>query len=153
MPSLSFIIGGMRYVGERNQIPVFFGMAFGQVALYALSGILTTAVNVAAYWACADMVGMPTVPSTAVAWVAAVLFAYLTNRVWVFGSTKQGAECAGELFSFFAGRAATGVVELGLMALLVDFLGFSGPLSKLATCIVAAVLNFVFARVFVFKEE
>lgn len=57
---------------------------------YVIFGVLTTIVNYVSYWLFAHPLGCGTVFSTAVAWVLSVLFAYVTNRRWVFHSEAKG---------------------------------------------------------------
>lgn len=54
---------------------------------YGIFGVLTTLVNVIVYWTSARLLGLGVMPSTVIAWILAVLFAYITNRKWVFHST------------------------------------------------------------------
>lgn len=53
---------------------------------YAVFGVFTTVVNIVVYNLCYERAGMSNTLSNICAWVLAVLFAYLTNKVWVFGS-------------------------------------------------------------------
>ena len=63
---------------------------------YVIFGVLTTIVNYVSYWLFAHPLGCGTVFSTAVAWVLSVLFAYVTNRRWVFHSEAKGAKAIGK---------------------------------------------------------
>ena len=80
--------------------------------LYLFFGICTTLVNIGVYWIAAHLLGVDTMPSTLIAWLLAVLFAYFTNRKWVYHS--EARKCRAilmEIFSFFACRLATGLVD------------------------------------------
>ena len=94
---------------------------YGDMIPYAIFGVLTTLVNIAAYWLLAHPLGLPTVPSTVIAWVLAVLFAYVTNRKWVFHSkavTRQ--EIIREGISFYLCRLGTGVLDwLGMYVMVI----------------------------------
>ena len=57
---------------------------YKEVFAYIFFGVCTTAVNLVVYWVMAHAVGLDTVCSTIIAWFVAVLFAYVTNRKWVF---------------------------------------------------------------------
>ena len=75
---------------------------YKDVVPYAIFGVLTTLVNIASYWLCAHALGMPVMASTIIAWILAVLFAYITNRKWVFLSQAEGRRAiAKEMISFF----------------------------------------------------
>ena len=58
---------------------------------YGVFGVLTTIVNIGTYWFFAHPVGGSVMVSTVLAWIASVLFAYLTNRKWVF-TVRRGQE-------------------------------------------------------------
>ena len=62
-----------------------------EVVNYAVFGVLTTVVNLVAYWLCSNYFSISTFVDTAIAWVVACLFAYVTNRLWVFDSKVKGA--------------------------------------------------------------
>ena len=68
--------------------------------LYLFFGGVTTVINIAAYALCARA-GLPTWLSNAVAWVLAVLGAYVSNRIWVFRSRSRGRALAKEFLSFW----------------------------------------------------
>ena len=77
--------------------------------LYLFFGVCTTVVNVLVYGLCARLTPLSTAACTGLAWVAAVLLAYATNRTWVFGSRARGVSgVLRELGSFFLCRLATG---------------------------------------------
>ena len=121
---------------------------------YGIFGVLTTAVNVAVYALCARIFGLSTVVSTVIAWVAAVLFAYITNRKWVFHSTATGmAAILKEIASFFICRLLTGILDVGIMKLFVDILGFNDVIVKIASNIIVIILNYVASKLVIFKKK
>lgn len=72
------------------------------VILYLFFGVCTTIVNVMSYWIAAHALKMNVMISTIIAWSLAVLFAYVTNRKWVFNSDASGInEILKGIFSFF----------------------------------------------------
>lgn len=120
---------------------------------YGIFGVLTTAVNIVAYWVLAHPVDLPTMPSTILAWVAAVSFAYLTNRKWVFHSKAHtGSEITKEMTVFFACRLATGVVDWACMYIFVDVLAWNDILVKFAANVLVVILNYVASKLFIFKN-
>ena len=121
---------------------------------YLIFGVLTTLVNIAAYWLLAHPLGLPTVPSTVIAWVLAVLFAYVTNRKWVFHSeatTRQ--EIIKEGVSFYLCRLGTGVLDWLGMYVMVVVLHWNDLIVKVALNIVVIVLNYVASRLIVFRKK
>ena len=121
---------------------------------YMIFGVLTTLVNIAAYWLLAHPLGLSTVPSTVIAWVLAVLFAYVTNRKWVFHSeAKTRNEIIKEGVSFYLCRLGTGVLDWLGMYVMVDVLHWNDLIVKIAVNIVVIVLNYVASKLIVFRKK
>lgn len=121
---------------------------------YAFFGVCTTIVNTAAYWLCAHPLGLSVLPSTIIAWFLAVLFAYITNRKWVFHSeatTRQ--EIQREVVSFYACRIATGIVDWLCMYVFVDLMHWNDLIIKVGANILVIVLNYVASKLVIFKEK
>lgn len=126
---------------------------FKPVVLYLVFGVLTTIINVIAYYVCTELAGWSTLPSTLVAWFLAVLGAYITNRKAVFGSNASGfTEIAAEIVRFIASRIATGVLDLVLMIVCVDMLGLPGTLMKFVSNVIVVILNYVASKLLVFTS-
>lgn len=124
------------------------------VVLYLVFGVLTTIINVVSYWLLSELVGWSTLPSTAVAWFLAVLGAYVTNRKAVFDSSAVSfSEITSELIRFIISRIATGALDLALMYVFVDTLGFPGTLMKLMSNVLVVILNFIASKMVVFKKS
>ena len=120
---------------------------------YLFFGVLTTAVNVVTYWLCHGLGSVPNVPSTVIAWVAAVAFAFITNKLFVFESKSWAPSVAlKEAASFTLCRVGTGVIEVGMMYVFVDLLTFNGTVMKLITNFIVIVLNYVFSKLIIFKK-
>ncbi len=74
---------------------------YEELVLYVICGGLTTLVNIVVYGLCADILGIFYLVSNFIAWALSVLFAYVTNRKWVFKSKKRGKRAIlHEVFSF-----------------------------------------------------
>lgn len=123
------------------------------VILYLVFGVMTTLINVLAYDIAYKKLGINNVVSTIIAWVVAVSFAFITNKLFVFGSKKKNMDALKEAVSFITCRIATGVVEVGMMWAFVDLLRFDGTVMKLVTNIVIIVINYIASKFFVFRGE
>ena len=127
---------------------------YKDVIPYAFFGVLTTLINLVGYWVLAHPLHIPTVPSTVIAWFLAVLFAYVTNRRWVFVSYAHGfSEILKEMISFFTCRLATGVLDTGCMFLFVDVLHFNDVLIKFLANVLVIVLNYVASKLIIFRKK
>lgn len=123
------------------------------IVSYLFFGVLTTAVNVAVYYIFYNILSVPNIVSTIIAWVAAVAFAFITNKLFVFDSKSWEPSVAlRELWTFTACRLGTGVIEVGMMWLFVDVLTFNGTVMKLLTNFIVIVLNYIFSKLIIFKK-
>lgn len=127
---------------------------YKDVIPYLFFGVCTTVVNVVVYWGCAHPLGLGVMPSTIIAWVLAVLFAFVTNRKWVFHSDKTGTrEIAKEMLMFFTCRLATGAVDWICMFVFVDLLGLNDLIIKFCANVIVIVLNYLASKIVIFKRE
>ncbi len=127
---------------------------YREVILYVFFGVLTTLVNWGSYWALADVLHIPYLASTVIAQILAILFAYVTNRKWVFESKAHGfKEILGEMLRFFSARGVSLLLDLGCMYLGVDLLHINDKLMKLLANVVVVAANYVFSKLFVFRKE
>lgn len=127
---------------------------YKDVIPYLFFGICTTVVNVASYWICAHLLNLGIMTSTITAWILAVLFAYFTNRKWVFHSEAQGIKrVLKEVVSFFSCRLLTGVVDWSCMFVLVDLLLWNDVFVKVAANILVIILNYVASKMIIFKKR
>jgi putative flippase GtrA len=126
--------------------------AYKDIIYYLIFGGLTTLVNIVVYWLMAHPLGIMTVPSSVIAWIASVTFAYLTNRKWVFHSTADtGAAIAKEAVYFFLCRLSTGVFDWIFMYVTVDLLNWNDLYMKVIANVIVIVLNYVASKLLIFK--
>lgn len=126
---------------------------YKELILYVFFGGLTTLVNIAVYFICSRVLGIDVVASNVAAWLLSVLFAYVTNKLFVFESRQQEfLALVGEVCSFFACRLFSGVLDTGIMYLFVEQLGFSDLLIKILSNLVVIVINYLFSKLFIFRK-
>lgn len=120
-----------------------------ELVLYVVFGVLTTIVNIVVYFLFARVLNVNYLFSNVLAWFFSVLFAYVTNRIWVFESRNSNVlkECA----LFFGGRLFSGAVDTGLMYLFIDILTIGDVISKIVIQVIVVVLNYVISKLVVFK--
>lgn len=124
-----------------------------RLIMYILMGALTTFVNIIAYWIAAEIYNLDYRLSTTIAWIAAVLFAYFTNKKYVFESeTKNLREFLREIGLFFGFRFLSFFMDLGAMILLVDSFHIDGTVSKILANVIVLVANYIFSKFFIFKN-
>lgn len=121
--------------------------------LYVVFGGGTTLVNIASYWLL-KQIGCSTGAATVLAWFFSVLFAYVTNKIFVFESRDWHVKTIlREAFSFCSCRALTGLLDLGIMLLFVDVLGWPDLPVKIASNVIVIVLNYVASKLLIFRKK
>ena len=129
-------------------------MKYKEVISYLFFGVLTTVVNFVVYFACTDGLHINYLAATAVSWVAAVLFAYVTNRKWVFESKVSGfMPILREMAVFVGCRVFSGVMDMGIMFISVDMIGISDRIAKFVTQVAVVVLNYIFSKIIIVRNK
>ena len=125
-----------------------------QIILYLIFGVCTTVINTVCYWLLYDVLSWSNLLSTVIAWLAAVIFAFVTNKRYVFESKKSGIhEQLTEFASFFSCRILTGILDVVIMAVAVDMLKWNGLVWKLISNIIVTVLNYIASKFLIFKGD
>ena len=127
---------------------------YQDVIIYLFFGVLTTAVDYVVSFVCHYGLGISETASTVIAWAAAVIFAYLTNKSWVFHSRDWSAKTVLPEFAKFTGsRVFSGVLVTVCIAVTVEYLGWNFVLMKLVTSVLNIVLNYVSSKLLVFTKK
>ena len=117
---------------------------------YIVFGVLTTLINILTYQIL-SVAGVTTLIANGIAWILSVLFAYITNRKFVFDSHSENR--IQECLKFYGSRISTGILDMAGMWILVDILHLNGMVSKVGMNVVVIVLNYIFSKLFVFKDK
>ena len=133
-----------KYILKKYQEPI----------LYLFFGVCTTFVNITIYYLCAHVFYLSVIISTCLAWVISVIFAYLTNKWWVFESKSLRLKAVIQEFLSFTGcRLFTGACDLLIMFIFVDCLGINDLFIKIASNVLVVILNYIFSKLIIFKQK
>lgn len=151
-----------------------------EIILYFVFGVGTTVISMVSYYLCRvlfpDAESVPvwlawifritsyfgiesnTALPVIVSWFLSVTFAFLTNRVYVFGSTANTVgKFLLEALKLYASRIATLLVDLLIMFLLVDLPGIHNVIyefcAKVFSNVIVLILNYVLSKIFVFRMK
>ena len=131
---------------------------YRELIVYFIVGVLVTVVDYVVYSLMVKYVGLGVTPSNIVAWIAAVVVAYILNRKYVFLSETTGKEgIIKEFASFVAGRLFSGIVVIVLVPALMwigvtqQIFGVEGFVAKFVASILGLILNYVISKFWVFK--
>lgn len=129
---------------------------YKEIIRYLIVGVLTTVVSLASYYLCVYTILDPDSPlqlqaANVISWIAAVTFAYFTNRRYVFESKNQNR--LGEAAAFYGARVATLLMDMGCMFLLVTLAGVNDKIAKLLVQVIVLVANYVLSKFLVFRKS
>ena len=118
---------------------------------YLIVGALTTVVSVLSYALFSKSLNINYIASNVLAWIVAVIFAYFTNRYFVFHS--KSAQKLKEFISFTASRVATLILDTLLMILFVEKIKLDDMIAKLIVQVVVVIGNYILSKLLVFKTN
>ncbi|OJT86187.1 teichoic acid glycosylation protein [Clostridioides difficile] len=125
-----------------------------ETILYLFFGAFTTLVNIVSYLFFTRVILFNFMVANALAWILAVLFAYVTNKFFVFESKRIEIKFLfKEFLSFVSFRLLSGVVEMLIMYVMIDLLFVNDIIVKAFTNIVVIVLNYFFSKMIIFKNK
>ncbi len=126
-----------------------------EIIAYLIVGILTTLVSWVVYALLRIVLDMNVPLQVQIAvvarWVAGVIFAYFTNRKYVFQSKDPNMLL--EALKFTGSRVATLLSDMFIMWLMVSVLGINDWIATLTSAVVVTVLNYVFSKLLVFRRN
>ena len=123
-----------------------------EVIVYVIFGVFTTIVGFGTY-ALFIRLGLSVFVSNTLSHLLAIIFAYVTNKIWVFRAlTFTVRQIVTEFFKFLSSRLVTYVIDTVLLIVLVDLLHYDPIWSKIATSVVVVILNYFASKWMVFKK-
>lgn len=128
-------------------------LKYKEFILYVLFGGLTFIVSVGTYAFFNVCLELNELIANVISWIVAVTFAYVTNKKWVFESTKDTKrEVAKEMLGFFGGRVFTLLIEEVIIFVFITLLEFDSMIVKIVAQVVVIILNYVISKWLVFKD-
>lgn len=130
-------------------------LQYKEVISYLIFGGLATIVNFVSYFIFTKLIGIEEVISSGLSWFCSVLFAYITNKLFVFESkTATKKEFFAEMVSFFLARVLSGILcDVGTFALMVKIFHINDIFSKIVTQVMVVVVNYFFSKLLVFRKK
>ncbi|MFR3685575.1 MAG: GtrA family protein [Enterococcus sp.] len=124
-----------------------------EIFIYLFFGGLTTVVNIITFTLSYQMFHLNWPISNTISWIFSVLFAFVTNKVWVFQSKSENfKELTWEFSKFIFARVVSFGMDMACMYLFIDMLHTGNLVAKIITQIVVVVANYIFSKVFIFKK-
>lgn len=127
---------------------------YNELILYMAFGALTTVVTFAVYLPLFHWLSLSATVSNSIAWFAAVIVAFVTNKIWVFKSKSWSRSVVvPEFLKFLSFRVVSGVLETVILLITVDILSMNGTVMKVLTSIFVVVANYLGSKVMIFRKK
>ncbi len=127
---------------------------YKELILYVFFGGCTTLINILVYFICRQWLMMSVVSADIFAWFLAVIFAYVTNKLYVFESKSWvGKVVAKELTEFFAARLFSLGVDVAILYITVEVLQWWELPVKIISNVVVIAINYVFSKWIIFRKD
>ena len=121
---------------------------------YFIAGGLTTLVNMLVYRVCAHNLYINYLVSTIIAWIIAVLFAFFSNKFFVFRQNDISPHTVVKEFSAFViARLATGALDIVFMWTGVSVLAWNDMIVKFISNVIVIILNYILGKFLVFAKK
>ena len=129
---------------------------YKEIINYLIVGVLTTVVSLGVYYVCVLTFLDPNQAiqlqaANVISWIAAVTFAYFTNRKFVFES--KNPDMLKEASAFVGARVATLLMDMLCMFIMVTCMGLNDKIAKLVVQVIVTVANYIFSKIFVFRKK
>ncbi len=125
-----------------------------EIILYLFFGSLSFLVSIGSFTFFVYTMKMGELAGNVWSWVCAVLFAYTTNRTWVFeNKAREKKGILREIYLFFLGRIFTLLIEEVIIYIFITRLGFHAVLVKTFAQAVVIVMNYIISKVLVFQKR
>lgn len=126
---------------------------YREIILYLIFGGLTTVVSFVVYYAIL-WAGMHYLAAQVISWAAAVAFAFVVNKLFVFEDRDNSPRALlRQIGQFVSVRIASGVLETVLLWLLVDVILISENIAKIPVAVLTVVINYIASKLLIFRKN
>lgn len=127
---------------------------YWEILSYIFFGGATTVVNIAVFSLVHYLFGINYVLANGVAWFVSVVFAFVTNKIWVFQSKSENLQhLLWEFVKFMFYRILSLGIDMGALVLVVDIFHWPVFIGKLISQVLVVVVNYIFSKLFIFKKK
>lgn len=127
---------------------------YKEVIKYLIIGVLTTIVNYVIFIILVNAIKIEMHTSNIIAWLISIIFAYFTNKLFVFESKSFKVEVLiKEILTFAMARAFSLLLEEAILYIFVNRLEMDKLIIKLIANIIVIVLNYVLSKFIIFTDK
>ena len=127
---------------------------YKSIILYIIFGAATTVIDFTIYFSFTRLLGVNEQIAQWIAWFFAVVFAFFTNRKWVFeAGSKTTKNFIWQVLSFFGSRLFSGFINWLMILIFVTIMGISDIIIKCVAAVFIVILNYVLSKLIVFRKK
>ena len=121
--------------------------------MYGIFGVLTTIINLLIFYIL-DRLGVNVYLNNSIAWIISVLFAFITNKLYVFNSKDTSYEIIiKEGFAFFLARIFSYFVDMFTIFMIFQVMGINKIIAKIISNIIVIIINYLLSKIIIFKKK
>ena len=126
---------------------------YEELIKYFIIGVITTIINYAIFAMFSSVIKIDIHTSNIIAWIVSVIFAYVTNKLYVFESKSFKLDVIGkEIVSFGGARVFSLLLEEIILYIFVNLLHMNQLLIKLIANIIVMIVNYILSKFIIFKN-
>lgn len=124
-----------------------------ELFMYVVMGVFTTIINIIIFYVMENLLHVNYIISNVIAWIFSVLFAYLSNKKYVFAHEDNTSFInIKEMMSFFSFRFLSLGIDTVVLFVLVQWLSQQPLIAKIISNVVVLIANYLFSKFIIFKK-
>ena len=126
---------------------------YNELIMYGIFGVLTTLINLITFYVL-DKLGVNVYLNNSIAWVISVLFAFITNKLYVFNSKDTSYKIiAKEGIAFFLARIFSYFVDMFTIFMIFQVMGINKMIAKIISNVIVIIINYLLSKIIIFKKK
>ena len=126
---------------------------YNEIIMYGIFGVLTTLINLLIFYVL-DKLGVNVYLNNSIAWVISVLFAFITNKLYVFNSKDTSYKIiAKEGIAFFLARIFSYFVDMFTIFMIFQVMGINKMIAKIISNVIVIIINYLLSKIIIFKKK
>ena len=126
---------------------------YNELIMYGIFGVLTTLINLLTFYVL-DKLGVNIYLNNSIAWIISVLFAFITNKLYVFNSKDTSYKIiAKEGIAFFLARIFSYFVDMFTIFMIFQVMGINKMIAKIISNVIVIIINYLLSKIIIFKKK
>ena len=126
---------------------------YNELIMYGIFGVLTTLINLLIFYVL-DRLGVNVYLNNSIAWIISVLFAFITNKLYVFNSKDTSYKIiAKEGIAFFLARIFSYFVDMFTIFMIFQVMGINKMIAKIISNVIVIIINYLLSKIIIFKKK